>query len=86
MRKRNTELQVINVWWKDITLWTNVIAIAALVLNSQFGIALTPEIQASIIAILNVVLKIPRMATTQTSATQRNKRAIVGGKSILLNL
>jgi hypothetical protein len=68
--------QVIKVWWKDATLWTNVVAIVALILNNQFGFKITPEIQASILGLLNVILKIPKMATTEASAKARNARAL----------
>ena len=84
---QDTGLQVINVWYKDVTLWTNVIALAGLILSGHFGIAITPEMQVAILAILNVLLKVPRMATTRARAAVRNMRVLKkGGKGLLLGL
>lgn len=83
MSDQNTDAQIVNVWWKDITLWTNVIAVVALILNNKFGFQITPEMQASILAVINIVLKIPRMAATRASAASRNKRAIESSRGQL---
>ena len=45
-------------WFYSRTLWVNLLAIAALVAQSQFGFVLTPETQLSILAVLNVVLRV----------------------------
>ena len=43
--------------WKSATLWANLIAAIGLFLQAQYGWIITPEIQAGILAALNVVLR-----------------------------
>ena len=49
-------------WYESKTLWVNLIALAGIILNSQYGIELDAETQAvfatSILAIVNIVLRI----------------------------
>jgi hypothetical protein len=47
---------------KSKTLWMNLIATAALVVQSQTGFVIQPETQAAIIAVINMVL---RFATSE---------------------
>ena len=70
-----SEITDIKVWWKDITLWTNVISVLVLILNNQFGYAISPELQAGILAIINIILRAPNMATTQAQAKTRSLKA-----------
>jgi hypothetical protein len=62
-----------SVWYKNVTLWTNVVAVVAIILNNYFGIAIDPKLQAGILAIINLVLQTPNMATTQAKADAHNK-------------
>jgi len=52
-------------WYASKTIWVNVIAAISLFVSSQFGYSLSTEVQAGIIAGLNVVLRI----ITKTSLT-----------------
>jgi len=46
-------------WWKSRTLWVNALAFAALMLQSMTGeMILSPESQAAIIVLLNLVLRL----------------------------
>lgn len=44
-------------WYTSKTLWINLLAIGALIAQSQFGYILSPEIQAAILGIVNLVLR-----------------------------
>jgi len=44
-------------WWKSKTIWVNIIAIAALIVQSQFGYVLQPEEQIMILTMINIVLR-----------------------------
>ena len=61
------------VWYKNVSLWTNAITVGCLVAAQFFGIVIDPKIQAGIIAIINIVLQAPKMATTTASANEHNK-------------
>ena len=45
-------------WWRSRTLWFNLVAGAALLLQAQFGFVLDPEAQATILAGVNLVLRL----------------------------
>lgn len=45
-------------WYTSKTLWLNVLGIVAIVLQTQIGFVLSAELQTSVLAILNVVLRI----------------------------
>lgn len=45
------------VWWKSKTFWVNVIAVGAIVAQSQFGYVLLPEGQVAILALINLILR-----------------------------
>lgn len=62
----------VTVWWKNVTLWTNVVAVTAMILTNYFGVTIDPKIQAGIIAILNMILQAPKMASTQARAKAHN--------------
>ena len=53
-------------FWKSKTLWVNLVAVIAIVLNSIYGIELDAETQAAlatgVLAIINIIL---RMFTNQ---------------------
>ena len=44
-------------WWKSKTLWINVIALAALIIQSQYGFIVSVEEQAAVIVITNLILR-----------------------------
>jgi hypothetical protein len=44
-------------WYTSKTLWINLSAIGALIAQSQFGYILSPEIQATILGIVNLALR-----------------------------
>ena len=47
------------------TFWVNILAVIALVIQSQFGYVISPETQVSILAVLNILLR----AITKTEIT-----------------
>lgn len=53
-------------WWTSKTIWANLLALIAIILNGLFGVELDAETQAalatSILAVLNIAL---RVITTQ---------------------
>ena len=44
-------------WWKSKTLWVNIIALAVLLIQSQYGFVVSVEEQAALIVIANLVLR-----------------------------
>ena len=51
--------------WLSKTFWLNVLAVVALIVQSQFGFVISPELQASLLMILNVILRL----VTKTEVT-----------------
>ena len=49
-------------WIHSKTLWTNALVIVAIIAQGQWGYIISPALQVSILAIINVVL---RTVTTQ---------------------
>lgn len=49
--------QVHKKFYLSKTFWVNILAIIALIIQSQTSFVLTPETQLSILAVLNVVLR-----------------------------
>ena len=45
-------------WYASKTLWVNALAIAGAFLSSHFGITLTAEESAGVLAVVNIVLRI----------------------------
>lgn len=45
-------------WWRSKTLWVNVVAGLALLLQSQFGFVLDGELQGAILAMVNLALRL----------------------------
>lgn len=49
-------------WWTSKTIWVNVVAIIAVVLNSLYGVEFSAEVQAtiatSVLAVVNLILRI----------------------------
>lgn len=62
----------VKVWWKNYTVWANAITVVTLVLANYFGVQVDTQISAGVLAILNIVLQSPRMATTKAKALARN--------------
>jgi len=44
-------------WYKSKTFWTNVVAIAAIVAQGQFGYVLSPDVQIELLGIVNLGLR-----------------------------
>jgi len=48
-------------WYQSKTLWVNLIAVVAIILNSQFGFQLDAETQAvvvtTVLAVVNIILR-----------------------------
>jgi len=45
-------------WYLSKTLWVNIIAVIAFLVQSCFGFVIEPEAQAAILAVVNLVLRI----------------------------
>jgi len=45
-------------FWLSKTLWANILAIVALIVQSQTSYVISPESQVSILAVVNVVLRL----------------------------
>jgi len=45
-------------FWASKTFWVNILALAALIAQSQFNFKISPEVQVSILAGVNMVLRI----------------------------
>jgi len=45
-------------FWLSKTFWVNILALTALVVQSQTSFLLTPETQISILAVVNVLLRL----------------------------
>jgi len=45
-------------WYSSKTIWVNVLALAALILQTQIGFIIDPEEQAGIIVVINLILRI----------------------------
>jgi len=44
-------------WYKSKTLWVNAIAIAAIIIQSETGYVVSPEIQVLALGVINVILR-----------------------------
>ena len=44
-------------FWLSKTFWINILAIAALIIQTQTGFVFSPEAQVSVLALLNIVLR-----------------------------
>jgi len=47
----------LKVWYKSKTLWTNIIALIALLVQAQYGFIILPEEQLAILAVINLILR-----------------------------
>ena len=45
------------VWWKSKTFWLNLVSAAGILASSKFGIHWTPETTASILVVINLLLR-----------------------------
>lgn len=74
MNDNNTPIPVAKtVWYKNATFWTNVITVSCLAAAQFCGIQLDPKLQAGLLAIVNILLQTPSMATTKAKANLHNK-------------
>jgi len=44
-------------WFLSKTFWVNILAIAALIIQTQTGFVFSPEAQVSVLALLNIILR-----------------------------
>jgi len=44
-------------WYRSKTLWVNLIAILVLIIQTQTGFIISPEEQAAILAVINLILR-----------------------------
>jgi len=44
-------------WYRSKTIWVNLIAAGAMIVQSQTGFVISPEEQAAILAVVNLVLR-----------------------------
>jgi hypothetical protein len=49
--------EVNKVWWKSKTLWVNVVALAAMLIQANYGFIIAPEEQIAIITLVNLLLR-----------------------------
>lgn len=67
-------------WYASKTLWVNLVAIIALIAQSQFGYVISPEIQATILGAVNLLLRAITGAPLAWSNTPSdNSIAHIGG-------
>ena len=45
-------------FWLSKTFWINILAIIALVIQAQTGFVFSPEAQVSVLAVLNILLRV----------------------------
>jgi len=44
-------------WYLSKTLWMNLVALAAMIIQSQYGFVIAAEEQAAIIVVANIILR-----------------------------
>jgi len=44
-------------WYKSKTVWINIIALAALIAQTQTGFIISPEEQVAMIVVINLILR-----------------------------
>lgn len=44
-------------WIKSRTLWVNIIAIATIVLQAEYGFIISPELELAALGIINLILR-----------------------------
>jgi len=44
-------------WIRSKTLWINVIAIAAIILQAEYGFVVSPELELAALGIINLILR-----------------------------
>lgn len=45
-------------WWKSKTLWVNVIGIGAILVQTEYGYIVTPEIQVLVLGFVNMFVRL----------------------------
>lgn len=45
-------------WWRSKTLWVNLVAGGALLVQSRFGFVISPDAQAAILTVANLILRL----------------------------
>lgn len=44
-------------WWQSKTVWVNIVALASVLLSTEFGFDLTAEETTSILVVINLILR-----------------------------
>lgn len=44
-------------WWKSKTLWVNIIAGAAFLIQAYYGFVIAPEEQAGLLVVVNLIMR-----------------------------
>ena len=44
-------------WYTSKTVWINVVSVAGIMLQSQFGFLITPDMQVMLLGLLNVAVR-----------------------------
>jgi len=44
-------------WYRSKTLWVNVIALVAMIIQANYGFIIAPEEQAAVIVVVNLVMR-----------------------------
>jgi hypothetical protein len=66
-------------WYTSKTLWLNIIAVIALLLQTQYGFVLDPEAQAGALAIINLILRLVTGAPLVWNAAPADQPPADGG-------
>ena len=45
-------------WYKSKTLWVNIIGIAAIILQAEYGFIVSVELEAGILGLINLILRL----------------------------
>jgi hypothetical protein len=51
------EIKIVKKWYLSKTLWVNIVALAAMIIQANYGFVIAIEEQAAIIVIVNLVLR-----------------------------
>jgi len=59
MENNNVQVVETKKWWQSKTVWVNIVAGTALIVQAVMGRdVLSPDIQATILAVINIVLRV----------------------------
>lgn len=44
-------------WWKSKTLWINLIAVGAIIVQIKYGFIVSPEEEIAVLAVVNLIVR-----------------------------